>query len=189
MNSNTRIKIRVPKSLYESVKNELKKEGTQYKESGQYYAERAVKGLEEDKQMNESDVFNTIMQGLQEVPAMYELLRQKAQMAPNEFNVLASGIGTILGVGGTLGAAVIKQLRDKMKAEKGNMQSEQPSPMAEKKKIEDPKVQALAEAIKKVMQEKKKKKADAEKKKKEEEAEKKKKEAAMAKKKEAAKKK
>ncbi len=169
MNSNTRIKIRVPKSLYESVKNELKKEGAKHGEFGQHNAKGAMEGLKEDA-INE-DLVNSVMDAIQSVDA--ETLGM---------------IATMLGIGGA-GAAIGKKLSKQDNPSLDKTMGSRDS-MHEKKKAEDSKVQALAEAIKKVMQEKKKKKAaDAEKKKKEEEAEKKKKEAAMAKKKEAAKKK
>jgi hypothetical protein len=195
MNKNTKIRIKVPKSLYESIQQQIKKESVKTQESGQYYGERAMKGgiqMEEEEVMNEGDMLNTIMQGIQEVPAMYDLLRQKAQMAPNEFNVLVSGIGTILGVGGTLGAAALSQLKNKMKGEKGNTQSEEPSAMSEKKKPEEEVVkefsmEQLSEAVKKAKAKKaaaaKEKEKAAAAKEKEKEAAKKEKEKEAAKKK------
>jgi hypothetical protein len=49
MKDNTRVRIRVPKSLYESIQNELSKK----KESGEMGAEMATKGIKEDESVNE----------------------------------------------------------------------------------------------------------------------------------------
>jgi colicin import membrane protein len=165
MNSNTRIKIRVPKSLYESVKNELKKEGAKDGEFGQRNAKAAMEGLKEDDKEENIKEYTGVN------PAL-----DAATLAAGGATAAAAAMASIVSQLGFKGT--IQLVKDVVAGK-----------FKQKPKTEEAKVQALAEAIKKVMQEKKKKKADAEKKKKEEEAEKKKKEAAMAKKKEAAKKK
>jgi hypothetical protein len=63
MNKNTKIRIKVPKSLYESIQQQIKKESVKTQESGQYYGDRAMKGgiqMEEEEVMNEN-LENTLM--------------------------------------------------------------------------------------------------------------------------------
>jgi hypothetical protein len=166
MNSNTRIKIRVPKSLYESVKNELKKEGTKDGEFGQHNAKAAMEGLKEDDKEENIKEYTGVN------PAL-----DAATLAAGGATAAAAAMASIVSQLGFKGT--IQLVKDVVAGK-----------FKQKPKTEEAKVQALAEAIKKVMQEKKNKKAaEAAKAKKEAEAEKKKKEAAMAKKKEAAKKK
>jgi hypothetical protein len=62
MNKNTKIRIKVPKSLYESIQQQIKKESVKTQEAGQYYSERAMKGgiqMENEEPLNE-DLANTL---------------------------------------------------------------------------------------------------------------------------------
>jgi hypothetical protein len=62
MNKNTKIRIKVPKSLYESIQQQIKKESVKTQESGQYYGDRAMKGgiqMENEEPLNE-DLANTL---------------------------------------------------------------------------------------------------------------------------------
>jgi hypothetical protein len=178
MNKNTKIRIRVPKSLYESIQQEIKKESTKQEEFGQYHGKQAMKPgiqMEEEEQMNEADV-----QGYIDAIA--------TAVDPETLMWLAGVIGTT-GAGAWIG----KKLQQRADSGEGNPTLDKTMRTNEVKKhkpeedIKEYSMEKLSEAIKKVMENKKKKAAAAKEKEKEKEtAAKEKEKEAMAKKKAAA---
>jgi len=178
MNKNTKIRIRVPKSLYESIQQEIKKESTKQEEFGQYHGKQAMKPgiqMEEEEQMNEVDV-----QGYIDAIA--------TAVDPETLMWLAGVIGTT-GAGAWIG----KKLQQRADSGEGNPTLDKTMRTTEVKKhkpeedIKEYSMEKLSEAIKKVMENKKKKAAAAKEKEKEKEkAAKEKEKEAMAKKKAAA---
>lgn len=169
MNKDTKIRIRVPKALYESIQQEIKKE------QGKDMA------MENGEQMNEADV-----QGYIDAIA--------TAVDPETLMWLAGVIGTT-GAGAWIG----KKLQQRADSGEGNptldktMRTNEVKKQAPEGDIKEYSMEKLSEAIKKVMENKKKKAAAAAKEKaaKEKEKEKaaKEKEAAAKKKAAAAKKK
>lgn len=194
MNKNTKIRIRVPKSLYESIQQEIKKEGVKHQESGQYYSDRAMKGgitNENEEQINE-DIVNTIAQAVQsaDIDTVMAALKNipKDTLETIGMALTAAGIGiTGMKLGKGLQANQDAGNRNTRTDNMVGTKSETKSPGD--KDIKEYSMEKLSEAIKKVMENKKKKAAAAKQKEKEKAAKEKEKEAAAKKKAAAAKKK
>lgn len=156
INKDTKIRIRVPKSLYESIQQEIKKEGTKQEEFGQYHGKQAMKpGIanENEDQMNEADV-----QGY--VDAI------KTALDPETLMWLAGVIGTT-GAGAWIG----KALQKRSDSGEGNptldktMRTNEASkkPHGKEEVVQELSMEQLSEAIKKAKAKKAKEKADKEK--------------------------
>ena len=152
MNKNTKIRIRVPKSLYESIQQEIKRESTKQEEFGQYHGKQAMKPgiqMENDEQMNEADV-----QGYIDAFAN--------AVDPETLMWLAGVIGTT-GAGAWIG----KKLQQRADSGEGNptldktMRTNEVKKQKPEEDIKEYSMEKLSEAIKKVMENKKKKAAAA----------------------------
>ena len=185
MNNSTKVRIRVPKHLYESIQAELNKK------QGPMEEMKDEKMEENEDPMNESAV-GAIIDAVKDVDpeVIMSALQKGLNMSANELKNFLFGGGAIAGVGGALARAAMKDKKAGIKSTVKDVQEVRGE------------VDQLAEAIKKVLDKKKedkKKAAEAEKEKaakdkekekaaKEKEAEAKKKEAEAKKKADAKKK-
>jgi hypothetical protein len=194
MNKNTKIRIKVPKSLYESIQQQIKKESVKTQEAGQYYSERAMKGgiqMENDDQLNEN-LENTLMDLVRQFgpeALMTGIVMLGAKLGIDLQNRSDSGEGNP-NLDRTMGQGI-----EGNRFEKGNAQSNKPSTMGEKKShgeeeegvVKEFSMEQLSEAVKKAKAKKaaaaKEKEKAAAAKEKEKEAAKKEKEKEAAKKK------
>ena len=149
MNNSTKIRIRVPKHLYESIQAELNKKQAPMEEM------KDEKMEEGEEPMNESAI-GAVMDAVKDLDpdALVQALKVGLNMTDESLKNLFAGAGAILGVGGTLAGAAMKDKKAGIKSTVKDVQEVRGE------------VDQLAEAIKKVLDKKKeakKKAAEAEK--------------------------
>jgi hypothetical protein len=182
LTENTKVRVRVPKHLYEAIQAELDKKHEMEEMATPHDGHEK---MEEDSLNEGSGIFQIIQDIMADPSNAYEIAKAGLQMADHEFQNLLAGLGTIATLAGGAIGAKIKDARNKLAAAKKGGSEKPVEEVAETLDLETL-MEAVKDASKKKAEEKKKKEAEAKKKK---EAEDKKKKEAEAKKKADAKKK
>lgn len=191
LTENTKVRVRVPKHLYEAIQAELdKKHGMEEGHYGDKEMEEGEYG-HHDKMEEDASLVDIGAQIVADPANAFEILKTGLEMSANELQNFLAGLGTITGLGSGAIIAGLKDAKNK-KAAKSKAAAAQQSVAEEEVELEETLdletlMEAVKDASKKKAEEKKKKEAEAKKKK--EAEDKKKKEAEAKKKAEAAKKK